>query len=56
MFLNGAVVFASGIGRLVGIASVAVVLLASLARRHGRYLHENATEDTRGTGWTFCYG
>ena len=32
MFLNGAVVFASGIGRLVGIASVAVVLVASLAR------------------------
>ena len=33
MFLNGAVVFASGTGRLVGIASVAVVLIASLARR-----------------------
>jgi hypothetical protein len=33
MFLNGAVVFASGIGRLVGIASLAVVLLASPARR-----------------------
>ena len=34
MFLNGAVVFASGAGRLVGSASVAVVLLAALARRH----------------------
>ena len=33
MFLNGAVVFASGTGRLMGMASVAVVLLASLARR-----------------------
>jgi hypothetical protein len=33
MFLNGAVVFASGTGRLVGIASVAVALLGSLARR-----------------------
>ena len=33
MFLNGAVVFASGAGRLVGIAAVAVVLLASLVRR-----------------------
>ncbi len=28
MFLNGAVVFASGVGRLVGIAAVATVLLA----------------------------
>jgi hypothetical protein len=33
MFLNGAVVFASGTGRLVGIASVVVALLGSLARR-----------------------
>jgi NAD(P)-dependent dehydrogenase (short-subunit alcohol dehydrogenase family) len=33
MFLNGAVVFASGHGRLVGIASLAMVLLASPARR-----------------------
>lgn len=32
MFLNGAVVFASGIGRVVGIAAVSVALLASLAR------------------------
>ncbi|MGH7555503.1 MAG: hypothetical protein ACREMQ_21090 [Longimicrobiales bacterium] len=31
MFLNGAVVFASGVGRLVGIASVAFVFLASTA-------------------------
>src|SRR5262245_8018419 len=30
MFVNGAVVFAAGIGRLVGAASVAVVLLSSL--------------------------
>lgn len=30
MFVNGAIVFASGVGRVVGIASVAVVLLASL--------------------------
>ena len=36
MFLNGAVVFASGTGRLVGIASMAVVLLASLGRRRHR--------------------
>jgi hypothetical protein len=34
MFLNGAVVFASGTSRLVGMASVVVVMLASLARRH----------------------
>jgi hypothetical protein len=34
MFVNGAVVFAAGIGRLVGIAAVSVVLLAALA--HGR--------------------
>src|SRR5687767_12625229 len=40
MFVNGAIVFASGIGRLVGIASVAAVLLASLAGRRGRYTHE----------------
>jgi hypothetical protein len=33
MFLNGAVVFASGTGRLVGVASVTVVLLASPALR-----------------------
>jgi hypothetical protein len=33
MFVNGAVVFASGNGRLVGIASLTLVLLASPARR-----------------------
>jgi hypothetical protein len=33
MFLNGAVVFASGHGRLVGIASLTLVLLAAPARR-----------------------
>ena len=33
MFLNGAVVFASGIGRLVGIASLSLVLLAWLPRK-----------------------
>lgn len=33
MFLNGAVVFASGASRLVGIASVAATLLASVGRR-----------------------
>ena len=33
MFVNGAVIFASGIGRLVGIASVSVVVLASMTRR-----------------------
>jgi hypothetical protein len=33
MFFNGAVVFASGIGRLLGIASVSVAVLAPLARR-----------------------
>jgi hypothetical protein len=33
MFLNGAVVFASGAGRLVGIAAMAVVLLASVSRK-----------------------
>jgi hypothetical protein len=33
MFFNGAVIFASGAGRLVGIASMGIVLLASLARR-----------------------
>jgi hypothetical protein len=33
MFLNGAVVFASGTARLAGIASVAIVLIAELSRR-----------------------
>ena len=33
MFFNGAVVFASGLGRLIGMASVSVALLAPLARR-----------------------
>jgi hypothetical protein len=33
MFFNGAVIFASGAGRLVGIASMGIVLLASPARR-----------------------
>jgi hypothetical protein len=33
MFVNGAVVFASGIGRVIGIASVSAALLAPLARR-----------------------
>lgn len=33
MFFNGAVVFASGTGRLVGIGSVIVVLLASMTRQ-----------------------
>jgi hypothetical protein len=33
MFLNGAVVFAAGIGRIVGIVSIGVVLLALFARR-----------------------
>jgi hypothetical protein len=33
MFLNGAVVFASGIGRLVGIVSLSVVLFAMWTRR-----------------------
>jgi hypothetical protein len=33
MFVNGAIVFASGAGRLAGIASVTAVLLASPARR-----------------------
>lgn len=33
MFVNGAIVFASGAGRLVGIASVTVVLATALARR-----------------------
>jgi len=33
MFVNGAIVFASGIGRLAGIAAVALVLIASTARR-----------------------
>jgi hypothetical protein len=32
MFLNGAVIFASGIGRVMGVASVGLVLLASLTR------------------------
>lgn len=39
MFLNGAVVFASGAGRLVGIASMTVVLLASAARRQRLVSH-----------------
>jgi hypothetical protein len=33
MFLNGAVIFASGVGRVVGVVSLAVVLAASLGRR-----------------------
>jgi hypothetical protein len=33
MFVNGAVVFASGVGRVVGIVSLSVVLIASLTRR-----------------------
>ena len=33
MFINGAIVFASGIGRVAGIAAVTLVLLASTARR-----------------------
>jgi hypothetical protein len=33
MFVNGAIVFASGIGRLAGIAAVAAVLVASPVRR-----------------------
>jgi hypothetical protein len=33
MFVNGAIVFASGIGRLAGIASVTAVVLASPASR-----------------------
>jgi len=33
MFFNGAVVFASGAGRLAGIAAMAAVVLASPARR-----------------------
>lgn len=33
MFVNGAIIFASGIGRLAGIAAVAAVLLASPASR-----------------------
>jgi hypothetical protein len=33
MFVNGAIVFASGAGRLVGIASVTVVLASALSRR-----------------------
>jgi hypothetical protein len=37
MFVNGAIVFASGAGRVVGIASVTIVLLAWLVpRRHVR--------------------
>jgi hypothetical protein len=35
MFFNGAVVFASGVGRLVGLASLMVVFFASLTR-HSR--------------------
>lgn len=34
MFLNGSVIFASGIGRLVGSVSVALVLVASVNPRH----------------------
>ena len=33
MFLNGAVIFATGIGRFVGLMSVTLVLLSSFARR-----------------------
>jgi hypothetical protein len=33
MFVNGAIIFASGIGRLAGIVAVTAVLLASPARR-----------------------
>jgi hypothetical protein len=33
MFVNGAVVFAAGIGRLVGVAAVTVVLLTAVTRR-----------------------
>ena len=33
MFFNGAVIFASGIGRLAGIVSIGVALLAAAARR-----------------------
>ena len=33
MFVNGAIIFASGIGRLAGVAAVAAVLLASPASR-----------------------
>lgn len=33
MFVNGAVVFASGIGRIVGMMSVALVVAAALTRR-----------------------
>jgi hypothetical protein len=36
MFVNGAVIFASGIGRLAGVASVALVLLAWVVRRPRR--------------------
>jgi hypothetical protein len=36
MFVNGAIVFASGIGRLVGVASVAAAVLGSLARHRRR--------------------
>ena len=32
MFVNGAIVFASGAGRVVGIVSVTVVLATALAR------------------------
>ena len=38
MFLNGAVVFASGVGRLVGIASVSIAILGKLKRPpYGRH-------------------
>lgn len=35
MFINGAVVFATGVGRLVGVAAVTVVLVRWLARGRG---------------------
>lgn len=41
MFVNGAVVFASGVGRLVGVAAVTVVLIRWLAR--GREVIARAT-------------
>jgi len=42
MFLNGAVVFASGAGRLVGVASLTVVLLSSLTRTQPPVSHSRA--------------
>ena len=38
MFVNGAIIFASGVGRLAGIVAVAAVLLASPAIRRRPYL------------------